>query len=115
MFNMKIFPKKLRISRKYLISAFAYRKFAKNHCSNLDFTLKSLIEQYEYETYGGTKPNIYTNGFTYGKSLVDITLAAMEKDYKIGLFTKYELYAKSPVFVKRFVKNLYSKSLYCYV
>lgn len=91
-----------KYSRNFLIAASAYRK-----CSNkeLDFSEKALKEQYEYETYGGVKPNTSINGFTYGKFALDVTISEMKNDYLNGMFTKAELLDKSPFFIRKIIKK----------
>lgn len=83
------------------MAASAYRK-----CSDkrLDFSEKSLFEQYSYETYGKIKPNINKNGYTYGKFSLDITLKDIKREYYSGLFTKNELMKNSCAFIRKQIK-----------
>lgn len=97
---MRIFEyRKYKISRKFIIAASAYRRMAKDW--NVDFSLQSLIDQYNHETYGGPRPDESKNGYTLGKKWLGVNLAAMKEDHQSGLFSKYELKQNSCAFVRR--------------
>lgn len=104
---MKIFSyRKHGVSKGFLIAASSYRRHALSMSPNMDFSVEALVAQYEHETYGETKPDMLKNGYTYGKSILDIGLAAYAEDYTMGLFTKNELAQGAPFFVRRFLKTL---------
>lgn len=110
---MKIFNcNKYNISKKYLISASAYRRFTKSkyHLFGLD----ELINQYRHETFGGPKPDIKINGFTYGKSVMDVTLTAYKEDLIQGLFCKSELINGNCALARRTVMLYSSNTLFGY-
>jgi len=98
---MKVFKyKEFGVNPKYIPSASAYKMLAqKSGISSLDFSIESLLQQYEYETfgkrffhskYGEYHPDSKVNGYTYGKHLYDITLATISEDILAGNFCKVE-------------------------
>ena len=91
------------ISRGFVVAASAYRRMAG---AGHDYSPEALQAQYRHETYGDPKPDARHNGYTHGKSVLDITLAAMRADHADGLFTKHELMRGSCALVRRFVRSL---------
>lgn len=79
-------------SRNFLIAASVYRKMVKNE--ELDFSLKSLKDQYDFETFGKADIDLYSNGYNRGKWILDVTLKQMHEDFINGIFTKRELKEK---------------------
>jgi len=104
---MKLFNyKKHKLSKKFLIAASAYRReVLEIGVDNLDFSLYALQEQYRHETYGTKRPDAKTNGYTYGKSILGITIAAMEEDISSGLFVKYE-FRGTPAFKRKLISKI---------
>jgi hypothetical protein len=106
--------KKIGISKPFLFAASAYRWAANGKKSSLDFSINSMLDQFNHETFGTEKPDIKTNGYTYGKSVLDITVSAMFEDYSQGLFCKYELMETSPYMVRKIIKNWCATTFFPY-
>lgn len=118
--------KKYGVSKNYAISAWAYRRFALNSgVHGLKFTEYELKEQYFFETYGRVRykkmygaecPDIHQNGYTYGKSLFDITMTAIYDDLRSGLFCKYDYLTdySLPVIMRRNIKRATSGTFFPY-
>ena len=68
-----------------------YFLFAQDWKDCLDFSDESLLELYNYESYGtGTpKPN---NGFAHGKKWLNVNVAMWKEDISKGYLRKQELY-----------------------
>lgn len=124
---MRIFRhRKHRVSKNYPLSAWAYRKFALNSgIPGLKFTAYELEEQYYFETYGKVKykerygkdcPDIRENGYTYGKSLFDITMTAIYQDLVDGIFCKYEYLTdySLPVIIRKNIKRANAGTFFAY-
>jgi len=106
---MKLFDyKKYRISKNFLIAASAYRRSVREHhgFTHFDFSIDALKSQYDRETFGGSKPDPKINGYTYGKSIFDITMAAVEEDLATGLFCKYELLQGAGALKRKLISNM---------
>lgn len=110
---MKLFNRSHKISKNYLIAASAYKRMVEQK-DKFDFSIEALISQYEHETYGKPKPDASKNGYTQGKFILDITLAAIREEYSKGMFTKRELKQGSCVFVRRYIDNLFPSTLFTY-
>ena len=118
--------RKYRVSKNYPLSAWAYRKFALNSgIPGLKFTAYELEEQYYFETYGKVKykerygkdcPNIQENGYTYGKSLFDITMTSIYQDLADGLFCKYDYLTdySLPVIIRKNIKRANAGTFFAY-
>lgn len=118
--------RKYGVSKNYPLSAWAYRRLALNSgMRGLKFSAYELEEQYYFETYGKAKykesygkdcPDIRENGYTYGKSLFDITMSAIYQDLADGLFCKYDYLTdySLPVIIRRNIKKATATQLFPY-
>lgn len=85
----------MKISKKFLRMSEIYKLFCPNHLI-VDFSEKSLIQQYQSESLGGqhkfaysTRINAETyNGYAVGKHFMDLTVKMWKED--INLSDKYE-------------------------
>ena len=67
-----------------------YKMFANDWKDCLDFSDESLVELYNYESYGGTiSPK---NGFAVGKKWLNLNVSMWKKDITQGFLLKRELY-----------------------
>jgi len=65
--------------------------FANDWKSVLDFSDKSMIELYNYESYGGN-PCSQKNGYMHGKKWLNLNVSMWKEDIEAGNLFKYELY-----------------------
>lgn len=86
---MKLFKDSI-VSKKYALKAARYRRVAKTHNKNLDFCYEALLAQFNYESKGIGRVDKHTNGYTYGKWLVDLSVSMMFEDINRGDFCKYD-------------------------
>jgi hypothetical protein len=83
------FPR--NISRKYLRMASVYRRAAGGKLCGYDFSLDSLVECYNNETFG-TKVSSKRNGYIFGKWNKDIAITTWREDILKGDSCKVEYY-----------------------
>lgn len=110
---MKLFKNKLPlITKKYLRLAGTYRRFAERS-TYFDFSLKSLIECFRYETFGETySPN---NGYVFGKHGKDISISMWIEDIQKGNACKAEFLTPcNKWFAESALKNIIPGTLFLY-
>ena len=118
--------KRYKVSKNYAPSAWAYRKIARDsEIDTLRYGAKELSEQYYFETFGRVKykerygkygPDITKNGYTYGKSLFNITMTAIHEDLANGTFCKYDFLKDRglPVIIRKEVTKTMSGVFFAY-
>ena len=67
-----------------------YRVFAEDWKHVLDFSDESLLELYNYESYGGRIDA--KNGFAVGKKYLNLHVTEWREEIKQGMLFKHELY-----------------------
>lgn len=119
-------PRNYKVSKNYALSAWAYRKLAiSSGINKLKYGAEQLSEQYYFETfgklkykerYGRTSPDIHENGYTYGKSLFDITMSSIYEDLANGTFCKYDYLSDAglPVIIRRNIIKSPCKTFFPY-
>jgi hypothetical protein len=68
-----------------------YKVFSNDWKDCLDYSDESLLELYNYESYGGNKPKSI-NGFSHGKKWLNLHVAMWKEDLQKGILFKQELY-----------------------
>lgn len=104
--RMKLF-KHSRITKKYALAAVNYRRVARRsgHMDQLKFGLAELEALYDYETFGIGSVDKKTNGYTYGKWLVDLSVSMWIEDIKRGDAVKWE-FISTPITRLQYEKKL---------
>jgi hypothetical protein len=81
-----------KVSKKYLRMSEVYQIFSSSWKHTLDFSEDSLIDMYQYETYGTQIKDKQTNGFYVGKQWMDANIKMWREDLENKLLSKQELY-----------------------
>jgi hypothetical protein len=79
------------ISKKFKRMSELYKVFSSDWKDCLDYSDESLLELYNYESYGGEKPKS-NNGYSHGKKWLNLHVEMWKEDIESGLLFKKELY-----------------------
>lgn len=78
------------VSNKFKRMAALYKIFAESLSQRLDFSDDSLLELYNFESFGGSISS--NNGFAFGKQYLNLQVTMWREDLIAGNLTKAELY-----------------------
>jgi len=74
-----------------------YKVFSKDWKDILDYSDKSLVDMFNYETYGYEITNKFKNGYYVGKQYLNVQVEMWKEDIYKGILKKKELYS-DPLF-----------------
>lgn len=88
----------MKISTKFISMSNIYKLFCDKKTTCLDFSRRSLEDQYSFESTGSPRvcysdknEDGLFNGYAVGKHLMDVTIAMWLEDIESNILTKYDL------------------------
>ncbi len=69
-----------------------YRIFSRQWDHMLDYSEDSLLEMYEYESFGTPIKDHQRNGYFIGKQWMDVNVSMWKEDIQKGILFRCELY-----------------------